>query len=189
MHDRRYPRNDGTRRGKRDQADREGADPRARRRVGDADPRLRPRARATTAASGSPTTRATSRGDPDILNLTRPDFVAVGARALPRRRRRHHDHEHLHGDLDRPGRLRARAVRLRDERRRRADRARGRGRPLRRRLGRAAQRHALAEPEGRRPGLPHAHLRPGQGGLRRADARRSPRAASTCCCSRRSSTR
>ena len=56
-------------------------------------------------------------------------------------------------------------------------------------LGRAAQRDAVAEPEGRRPVLPHAHLRPGQGGVRRADARRSPRAVSTCSCSRRSSTR
>ena len=30
-------------------------------------------------------------------------------------------------------------------------------RPLRRRLGRPAQRHALAQPEGRRPVVPHAH--------------------------------
>ena len=56
-------------------------------------------------------------------------------------------------------------ARLRDERRRRADRARGRRADrLRRRLGRAAERHALAQPEGRRPGLPHAHVRPGRGG-------------------------
>ena len=96
--------------------------------------------------------------DPAGLRRGRP-------RAVLRGRRRHHDHEHLHRDLDRPGRLRARAVRLRDERRRRADRARGRRRPVRRRLGRAAQRHAVAQSAGRRPRLPHAHVRPGQGGL------------------------
>ena len=45
-------------------------------------------------------------GDPDILNLTRPDFVRVGPRAYFAAGRRHHDHEHLHGDVDRPGRLR-----------------------------------------------------------------------------------
>ena len=39
------------------------------------------------------------------------------------------------------------------------------------------------------PGVPHAHLRPGEGRLRRADRGRSSRAASTCCCWRRSSTR
>ena len=44
-------------------------------------------------------------------------------------------------------------------------------------------------PTRRRPVVPHAHLRPGQGVLRGADRRRSSRAASTCCCSRRSSTR
>ena len=71
----------------------------------------------TTAASASPRTASTSTGDPDLLNLTRPDVVRVDPRALPRRRRRHHDDEHLHGDLDRPGRLRARGRGLRDERR------------------------------------------------------------------------
>ena len=40
-------------------------------------------------------------------------------------------------------------TRPRDQRRGRADRARGRRRPLRRRLGGAAQRHPLAQPQGR----------------------------------------
>ena len=54
-------------------------------------------------------------GDPDVLNLTRPDLVALDPRALFRRRRRHHHHEHLHGHLDRPVRLRARGRGLRDQ--------------------------------------------------------------------------
>ncbi len=62
-------------------------------------------------------------GDPDILNLTRPELVRSIHDALPRSRGRHHDDEHLHGDLDRPVRLRARGRCLRDERRRRAPRA------------------------------------------------------------------
>ena len=121
-------------------------------------------------------------GDPDILNLTRPGFVAST----------HERYLAAGADITTTNTFTATSigqadygletVRLRDERGRRADRAGGRGRPLRRGLGRAAQRHALAEPEGRRPGLPHAHVRPGQGGLRGADGgarrgRRRPAAA------------
>ena len=79
-------------------------------------------------------------------------------RALLRRRRRHRDDEHLHRDHDRTGRLRARGRRQRDEPRGRAARPR---RPptrcggLRRGLGRAAERHALALAEGRRPAYRH----------------------------------
>ena len=110
--------------------------------------------------------------DPDLLNMTRARDRPLGPRRLLRRRRRHHDDEHVHRDVDRPGRLRARGRRLRAERRRGADRARGgRPRPLRRGLGRPAQRHAVAQPARRRPRLPHAHVRPGGGDLRRADAR------------------
>ena len=97
---------------------------------------------------------------------------ARGARRVLRGRRRHRDDEHVHGDVDRAGGLRARGRGLRHERRGRADRARGcRPRPLRRRLGRAAERHAVAQPARRRPGVPHAHLRPGRRELRRADPR------------------
>ena len=48
------------------------------------------------------------KGDPDLLNLTRPDIVAEIHRAVLRGRRRHHHDEHVHGHVDRPGRLRAR---------------------------------------------------------------------------------
>ena len=60
--------------------------------------------------------------------------------------------------------------------------ARGEPARLRRRLGRPAQRHALALARASTIPLPHRDLRPGRGGVRRADPRRSPRAASTCCC-------
>ena len=102
-------------------------DPRARRRVG-------------RAAAGGGLREADYRGerfadhprdvtnDPDLLNLTRPDVVARGPRALPRGRRRHRDDQHVHRDVDRPGRLRARGAGLRHERRgRAASRARPRG--------------------------------------------------------------
>ena len=92
---------------------------------------------------------------------------------LLRGRLRHHDDEHVHGDLHRPGGLRTRSRGLRDERRGRASRAAsgGRLRRLRRRLDRAAERGAVAQPEGRRSGLPRSHLRPGRRVVRRADPR------------------
>ena len=64
-------------------------------------------------------------GDPDLLNLTRPEVVSEIHRAYFDGRRGHRHHEHVHGDVDRAGRLRARGRRLRDEPRRRAPRARG----------------------------------------------------------------
>ena len=45
-------------------------------------------------------------GDPDLLNLTRPDLDPRRAPAVPGRRRRHHHHQHVHRDQHRPGRLR-----------------------------------------------------------------------------------
>ena len=99
-------------------------------------------------------------------------------RRVLRRRRRHRDDEHVHGDDDRPGRLRARRRGRRgDEPRGRAARARCRGRvggedrqpALRRRLGRAAQRLAVAVPEGRRPRLPRRDVRRGRRGVRAPD--------------------
>ena len=70
------------------------------------------------------------KGDPDLLNLTRPDVVLDVHRAYLDGRRRHHDDEHVHGDVDRPGRLRARGRGLRHERgRARGSRGRRRTRP------------------------------------------------------------
>ena len=161
------------------------ADRRARRRVGRADPARRCAARRTTAASASATTRATSPGDPDLLNLTRPEVVARHPPRLPRRRRRHHDDEHLHGDLDRPGRLRARGRRLRDERRGRA--ARARRRATRRAAGFVAGSVGplnvtlSLSPRVDDPAYRTTTFDAVVESLRRADARRSSRAASTCC--------
>ena len=114
----------------------------------------------------------------DLLNdpgPAEPDAAgdrSFRARRVLRRRRRHHHDEHLHGDVDRPGRLRARGCGLRPERRRREHRPRSRRPgPLRRRFGRAAEHHPLAEPAGRRSRLPDAHVRPGRRDLRRADSR------------------
>ncbi len=52
-------------------------------------------------------------GDPDLLNLTRPDVVLDIHRRYLAAGRRHHDDEHVHRDLDRPGGLRARGRRPR----------------------------------------------------------------------------
>ena len=48
------------------------------------------------------------KGNPDLLNLTRPDVVRDIHRAYFDGRRRHHHDQHLHGHDDRPGRLRPR---------------------------------------------------------------------------------
>ena len=88
-----------------------------------------------------------------------------------RRRRGHRHDEHVHRDLDRPVRLRARGRGVRDEPRRRTPRARGGGRGgrLRRRLGRPAERLALAVAEGRRRELSLRDVRAGPRRLRRPD--------------------
>ena len=83
--------------------------------------------------------------NPDLLNITRPDVVRKVHESYFAAGRRHRDDEHVHRDVDRSGGLRARGGGLRHERRRRAARARGRRRPVRRRLCRAAQHHALAQ--------------------------------------------
>ncbi len=111
-------------------------------------------------------------GDPDLLNLTRPDVVLDVAPAVPGRGRGHHHHQHLHRHQHRPGRLRPAAAGPGDEPAGRpAGPAGGRrgGRPVRGRLGRAAERHPVAVAAGGGPGLPGGLLRPGPLGLRGAD--------------------
>ena len=49
-------------------------------------------------------------GDPDLLNITRPEVVLRDPPRLLRRGRRHRDHEHVHRDDDRSGRLRSDAA-------------------------------------------------------------------------------
>ena len=149
------------------------ADRRARRRLGHDAPERRARARGLPRrALRRPPARRHRRPRP-----AQPDPARRRPRrppAVPGRGRRHHDDEHVHRDLDRPGRLRARERRARDERRRRAAGPAGGGRgrrPLRRRLARAAERHAVAVAEGRRPGLPGGDVRPGRRVVRRADPR------------------
>ena len=46
------------------------------------------------------------KGDPDLLNLTRPDIVTELHLRLLRGRRRHRHDEHVHRDVGRPGGLR-----------------------------------------------------------------------------------
>ena len=52
-------------------------------------------------------------GDPDLLNLTRPDVVLRDPPPVPGRGRGHHHHQHVHRHQHRPGRLRA-AVAVRE---------------------------------------------------------------------------
>ena len=157
------------------------ADRRARRRLGRA--AAGPRAdRGAVARRALRRPRARRQGRSRPAEPHAPGARRVDPPRLPRGRRRHDDDEHVHGDLDRPGRLRARARRARDEPRGRAHRParRRRARRLRRGLGRAAERHALALAEGRRPRLPAG--RPSTPSSRPTPSRcgRSRRAASTC---------
>ena len=147
------------------------ADPRAGRRLGDDDPGRRARAARTTAASASRDHPSDVAGDPDLLNLTRPELVrsiherylAAGADITTTNTFTATSIGQAdYGLEDAVYEMNLAGARIAREARRR---------PLRRRLGRAAERHALAQPEGRRPVVPHAHLRRGQGRLRRADAR------------------
>ena len=117
---------------------------------------------------------ARGRGRP---RPAQPDAAGRRARRPPtvsRGGRRRDDDEHLHGHAHRPGGLRARGRRPRAERRGRAARPAGRGRggqPLRRRLSRPAQRHAVALAARGRARLQKRHLRRGQGGICGADRR------------------
>ena len=111
-------------------------------------------------------------GDPDLLNLTRPEVV-LGI---------HRDYFAAGADIATTNTFTATTIgqadygleesRLRDERGRGQAGATGgrRGRRLRRRFRRPAERHALAVAARRRPGVPHAHLRPGVRHLCRSDA-------------------
>ncbi len=138
--------------------------------MGHDDPRRRSRARGLPRRALPRASRRcrgqSGRAEPDAAGR-RP----LDPRAVPRRGCRHHDDEHLHGHLDRPGRLRARGCRPRAERRRCASCARSSRRPSCRRLRRPAQRHSFAQPEGRRPIVPHPDVRGGQRRVRRADPR------------------
>src|SRR5688572_25618751 len=64
-------------------------------------------------------------GDPDLLNLTRPDVVGHPPE-LPGGRSGHRHHEYVHLDVRLAGGLRPRGVRPRDEPSRRGDRPAGR---------------------------------------------------------------
>ena len=111
-------------------------------------------------------------GDPDLLNLTRPDVVLdIHRRYLA-----------AGADITTTNTFTATSIGQADyglegavhehERRGRAAGAAGGGRgrrPLRRRLARAAERDALALAEGRRSRLPRRHLRPGRRVVLRAD--------------------
>ncbi len=135
-------------------------------------------------ASGSPCHDPSDvKGDPDLLNLTRPDIVTELHR-VPGGRRRHHHDEHVHRHLGRPGGLRADRRRLRHERRRRPPGEAG-GRAARPRLGRRidrpAQRHALHVTQGGRGVVPDDLVRSGVRGVRRADPRSSATGAPTSC--------
>ena len=122
-------------------------------------------------------------GDPDLLNLTRPEVV-LGI---------HRDYFAAGADIATTNTFTATTIgqadygledhAVRDERRRRAARATGgrRGRRLRRRFRRPAQRDALAVAAGRRPGVPHAHVRPGVRRPTRIRFAAWPKAASTSC--------
>ena len=104
-------------------------------------------------------------GDPDLLNLTRPEVVLDI----------HRDYFAAGADITTTNTFTATTIGQADygledavyemnvEGARLARQAADeRGRPLRRRLDRPAQRHALALAARRRPGLPHAHVRPGR---------------------------
>ena len=139
--------------------------------------------RGTTAASASPTIRTTCAGDPDVLNLTRPDVVARDpprASSPPARTSRRPTRS--------PPRRSARPTtasasscyelnaRARGWRERPATRPSTRAAAaVRGRRGRAAQRDAVDVGARRRPGAPRGRASTRCGGVRRADARAARR--------------
>ena len=127
-----------------------------------------------SAASASPTIRATSRrprpAQPDrpevVLGIHRAYFAAGADIATTNTFTATTIGQADYGLEDEVYELNVAGAQL-------ARQAARRGRRLRRRLGRPAERHALALAPRRRPRLSHAHVRRGAGGLRGADPRRS----------------
>ncbi len=111
-------------------------------------------------------------GDPDLLNLTRPDvildvhrqYLAAGADITTTNTFT----ATSIGQADYGLQPLVREMNLRGRPAGPAGRRRGR-RPVRRRLDRPAERHAVAVAAGGRPGLPRGDVRPGPRRLRRAD--------------------
>ena len=111
------------------------------------------------------------KGDPDLLNLTRPDIVSSI----------HDAYFEAGADITTTNTFTATSIgqgdyglqdAVRDMNVEGARLAQGRRRATRRarrRLGRPAQRHAAPVPQGRGPGVPDGHVRPGVRVLRRAD--------------------
>ena len=140
-----------------------------------------PGARCCRAPSSTPTDYRGDRfadhphdvtGDPDLLNLTRPDlildvhrqYLAAGADITTTNTftatsigQADYGLEALVREMNLRGAQLARQA---------ADEVGG---AVRRRLGRPAERHPVAVPAGRGPGVPGGHLRPGPGRVRRAD--------------------
>ncbi len=134
-------------------------------------------------------------GDPDILNLTRPDlildihrqYLAAGADITTTNTFT----ATSIGQADYGLQASVRDMNLAGARlaRQAADEAGGlAGRQAGGRLGRAAERHAVAVAAGRRSGVPDRELRPRLRRLRRADDGAGRGRRRTCCWSRRSST-
>ena len=119
-------------------------------------PGARTRRRPTSAANGSRDHDRDLAGDPDLLNLTRPDVVQGVHRAYLEAGAGITSTNTFTATPGRPGRVRARGRRPRAQPRGRAARPRqaadGRA-GVRGRLRRAAQRHALALAAGERPGF------------------------------------
>ena len=128
-----------------------------------------------TAASGSGTIRSDVAGDPDLLNITRPEIIE----------RIHRDYFAAGADIATTNTFTATTIGQADyafdadvvwemnlEGARIARRDRGRGaEPVRRRLDRPAQRRAVALAARRRPDLPRGDVRSGLRGIRAPDPR------------------
>ena len=165
--------------------------------MGTHDPAM-PAARGATSAARSTITRTISTGDNDLLVLTQPDVVRDDPRRVSRGGRRHHRDQHLQRDAHRAGRLphggQARAINEAAARiaRECADawtaRTPDKPRFVAGALG-PTNRTASISPDVNDPGARNVTLRR----ARRPRIARPPKAwskaASTCCWSRRSSTR
>ena len=174
----------------RDEGDRRGADPRARRRLGHADPGRAASAPADYRGERFADHARDVTGDPDLLNLTRPDFVASV----------HERYFAAGADITTTNTFTATSIGQADYGARGAVYEMNVAGARHRARGRAATAFVAGSvgplnvtlslsPKVDDPAFRTHTFDQVQGGLRRADARRSPRAASTCSCSRRSSTR